>query len=93
MIEVFCSCLPCLEASTLKEFTATFFVVSQVVIVPSTAFKIAFEVTSLGIVWNDKGEFRSAERVSVPRLLFRSETTYRIVQLFVYSSYFCDCLD
>lgn len=73
MIKVFFGCLPSLEASALKGFTATFFIVSQVVIVPSTAFKIAFEVTSLGTVWRDKGEFRSAERVSGPRLLFRSE--------------------
>lgn len=79
MIEVFCSCPPSLEASALKELTANFFIVSQVIIVPSTAFKIAFEVTFLGIVWWDKGKFRSAERVSGPRLLFRSETTYRIV--------------
>lgn len=62
----------------MKEFTATFFIVSQVVIVPSTAFKIAFEVAFLEIVWRDIEEFRSAERVSRPRLLFRSETTYRI---------------
>jgi len=77
--EVFCSYLPSLEASALKEFTATFFIVSQVVIVPSTAFKIAFEVAFLGIVWREKGKFHSAERVSGSRLLFRSETTYKIV--------------
>jgi hypothetical protein len=79
VIEVFSGCLPSLEESALKEFTATFVIVSQVVIVPSTAFKMAFEVTFLGIVWRDKGEFRSAERVSGPRMLFRLETTYRIV--------------
>jgi hypothetical protein len=48
--EVFCERLPSLETSALKEFTATFFIVSQVVIVQSTAFKIAFEVAFLGVV-------------------------------------------
>jgi hypothetical protein len=50
VIEVFCGCLSSLEASGLKEFTVTFFIVTQVVIVSRTAFKIAFEVTFLGIV-------------------------------------------